>query len=185
MSVKWTLRGTSQCPRYQKSYSNAWKPKNCSKCDFEIGGRHVPKAKRVKSDCPQPVVIVKSPEMNIYSVKLTPWENRIFVMKSTTGDSVCHHKKCKKNRAVHRISPVSTYLLWKNLWSISLQKISVSRYLIVQVWCIYQESAVWTVDSIWGFSSPGSNFGRILCSLHQPLTKQSDWVLSLWETFLW
>ena len=108
MSGKWTSRGTSQCPRCAESYSNAWKPKNCKNCNFEIGGNYVPKAKKRKVAAPQSVLVVDSSQIKIFSVKLNYRESRTFVVKSGENELVCHHKKCKDRRAVHMASNLTS-----------------------------------------------------------------------------
>ena len=86
MTGKWTSRGTSQCPRCAESYSNAWKPKNCKNCNFEIGGNYVPKAKKRKVASPQSVLVVDSSQIKIFSVKLNYRESRTFVVKSSENE---------------------------------------------------------------------------------------------------
>jgi len=108
LKSKWTGRGTGHFPRCHNSYSNAWKPKTCSNCDYEIGGKYVPKTttgrKKRKLEWPESVLVLDSQLMRIYSVKLDHRSNRVFVVKDNTN--VCHHEKCKESRAVHMASAV-------------------------------------------------------------------------------
>jgi hypothetical protein len=89
------------------SYSTAWKPKNCKRCRFEIGGTFVPKEKRTKTTSPDGAVIVATSAdgvAKIISVKANYRENRVFVV--VDGDlSLCHHEKCKEARSVFMVSP--------------------------------------------------------------------------------
>ena len=87
------------------SYSNAWKPKHCQKCSFEIGGSYVLKPKKQKLHVPSEkcVVIVVSEDMKISSVELSYRHNRVFVVQDG-ANFVCHSEKCKEKRAVHMAS---------------------------------------------------------------------------------
>ena len=89
-ATKWTGRGTGHCPRCTKSYSNAWKPKTCSECNYEIGGKYVPNttSKKRKLEWPESVPVVDSQLVRIYSVKLDHRTNRVFVLKDDTMLSV-------------------------------------------------------------------------------------------------
>ena len=82
-------------------YYNAWKPKNCKECGFEIGVSYVPKSKTPRLESPDGCVrIVESNDIEIFSVKLSYRDNRTIVVKTKT-DVVCHHEKRKEKRAVH------------------------------------------------------------------------------------
>ena len=87
---------------------NAWKPKHCQKCSFEIGGSYVPKPKKqklhVSSD--KCVVVVDSADLKIFSVQLSYKHNRVFVVQDG-ANFVCHYEKCKEKRAVHMASEVT------------------------------------------------------------------------------
>ncbi|CAB3980740.1 Hypothetical predicted protein [Paramuricea clavata] len=75
---KWTARGQVSCPQCSLSYSTAWKPKNCKRCRFEIGGTFVPKDKRKKTTSPDAAVIVATSAdgvAKIISVKANYREN--------------------------------------------------------------------------------------------------------------
>ena len=82
LSAKWAARGTSHCPKCRFPHSNAWTPKNCSYCScmFEIGGKYVPKPKKLKVDYPQSVVVVDCSQMKLLSVKLNSSAKRTLVV---------------------------------------------------------------------------------------------------------
>lgn len=65
-----------------------------------------PKKQKVQENSTKCVLIVDGDtELKIFSVKLSPRHNHVFVVQ--TGDSfVCHSEKCKEKRAVHIASTV-------------------------------------------------------------------------------
>ena len=65
-----------------------------------------PKKQKVQEHSTKCVLIVDGgTEIKIFSVKLSPRHNHVFVVQ--TGDSfVCHSEKCKEKRAVHIASTV-------------------------------------------------------------------------------
>lgn len=67
----------------------------------------MPNTKKPRLDSPDGCVrIVESHDVDLYSVKLSYRDNRTIVVKTKT-DVLCHHKKCKENRAVHMASTTS------------------------------------------------------------------------------
>ena len=81
--------------------------KKLPKCGFEIGGKHEPKQKKLKSDTDSPscVLIVESSQLKLYSVQINSKHNRVFVVQCNS-DFVCHSEKCKEKRAVHVASDI-------------------------------------------------------------------------------
>ena len=81
--------------------------KKLPKCGFEIGGKHEPKQKKLKSDTDSPscVLIVESSQLKLYSVQINSKHNRVFVVQ-WNSDFVCHSEKCKEKRAAHVASEI-------------------------------------------------------------------------------
>lgn len=67
----------------------------------------MPKSKKPRLDSTDTCVrIVEGSEIEVFSVKLSYWDNRTVVVKSK-NDVACHHQKCKEKRAVHIASNTS------------------------------------------------------------------------------
>lgn len=97
----WTSRGTGKCPNINCSnvYRNAWKPKTCSSCGFEIGGSYIPKPKKAKLQNPDCVSLFEHHDGHVYSAKTSPKGDRCFVSCNKNA-FMCHNEKCKQSRAI-------------------------------------------------------------------------------------
>ena len=97
-------RGKGACSSCHTEYANRTKPKFCE-CGYELGGNFVPKAKKKKEKpCPPSVEIWKFENRSFYSVKLTPGDDRNFVLTESDNQSICYQPDCKKARSSVRIS---------------------------------------------------------------------------------
>ena len=96
----WSSRGQGSCPKCSTSYSSRWKPANCSKCGFELGGS-APVSKAEKMCCP-PAVNIGS---GLNSIRTSSRDDRCF-MYSESGHElwICLHSDCKDVRAVYVLS---------------------------------------------------------------------------------
>lgn len=89
--ASWSGRGQGSCPRCSTSYSSRWKPANCSKWGFKLGGS-APVAKAQKMCCP-PAVNIGS---GLYSIRTSSRDNRCFVFSESGHEFwICLHSDCK------------------------------------------------------------------------------------------
>ena len=94
-------RGKGSCPKCRAPYVNRYKPKVCSKCDFEIGGSYVPKLKGVSvSSAPASTIVAENESTKIYSVQTTTRNNRCFVTVENNM-VMCHNGTCKETRSLY------------------------------------------------------------------------------------
>ena len=93
-----TRRGFGSCPQCHHQYSTHWKPKECVNCGFELGGNQHAAAKKVKSCCPDAVLVYQSATEKIFSAKTSSRDDRCFVQQE--GETwFCSHNDCKNTRA--------------------------------------------------------------------------------------
>ena len=163
-------KGTNQRPRcavssYHMSSSYAWKPKNRKSCSFEIGGNYVPKARKVKVDSPQSVLIVDSTQIKIFSVKLNYRDSRTFVAKSGGNNLVCHHKKCKDSQTIHvpSNSPSSFSCGHTEALNSSLQPPSAKNLTPNNIAAVYKYDSP-TREQLTKLSNPPEDFRHARCS---------------------
>ena len=94
----WSSRAQGACPNCSTTYSSRWKPSNCSKCGFELGGS-APVSKAQKMCCP--------PALNIcgglYSIRTSSTDDRCLVY-SENNLWICLHPDCKGVRAAYVLS---------------------------------------------------------------------------------
>ena len=84
----WSGRGQGTCPKCSTTYSSRWKPANCPKCGFELGGSaSVAKAQMC---CPPAVNICGA----LYSIRTSLRDNRCLVY-SENNLWICLHSDCK------------------------------------------------------------------------------------------
>ena len=85
--LNWSNRGQGSCPQCRSPYSSRWKPPNCSKCGYELGGSA--SAKVTKLSCPLAVSV----HVELFSSRTSPRDDRCFVLKE--GDFwICLHTEC-------------------------------------------------------------------------------------------
>lgn len=102
----WTSRGTGSCPKCSEVFSTRWKPENCAKCDFPLGGVRQPSTKKKKMNCPNAVLISQTVKETIYSVKTSTRDDRCIVVQKD-GSFFCAHEGCKTSRATFLSSNLS------------------------------------------------------------------------------
>ena len=85
----WSGRGQGACPNCSTTYSSRWKPANCPKCGFELGGS-APVAKAQKMCCPPAVNICGA----LYSIRTSLRDDRCLVY-SENNLWICLHSDCK------------------------------------------------------------------------------------------
>ena len=91
----WSGRGQGACPKCSTTYSSRWKPANCPKCGFELGGS-APVAKAQKMCCPPAVNICGA----LYSIRTSSRDDRCLVY-SENNLWICLHSDCKDVRAAY------------------------------------------------------------------------------------
>ena len=91
----WSGRGQGACPNCSTTYSSRWKPANCPKCGFELGGS-APVAKAQKMCCPPAVNICGA----LYSIRTSSRDDRCLVY-SENNLWICLHSDCKDVRAAY------------------------------------------------------------------------------------
>ena len=91
----WSGRGQGTCPKCSTTYSSRWKPANCPKCGFELGGS-APVAKAQKMCCPPAVNICGA----LYSIRTSSRDDRCLVY-SEKNLWICLHSDCKDVRAAY------------------------------------------------------------------------------------
>ena len=91
----WSGRGQGACPNCSTTYSSTWKPSNCSKCGFELGGS-APVSKAQKMCCPSAVNIC----CWLYSIRTSSRDDRCLVY-SENNLWICLHPDCKDVRAAY------------------------------------------------------------------------------------
>ena len=91
----WSGRGQGACPKCSTTYSSRWKPANCPKCGFELGGS-APVAKAQKICCPPAVNICGA----LYSIRTSSRDDRCLVY-SENNLWICLHSDCKDVRAAY------------------------------------------------------------------------------------
>ena len=89
-------RGSGNCSNCCNLYYNKYKPSNCGKCNFFIGGSYVAKSKKQKVDIPEAVQISE----NIFSIRTTYRNDRCFVSRNDEGHWICLYHTCKEKRAM-------------------------------------------------------------------------------------
>ena len=89
LMATWSGRGQGACPNYSTTYSSRWKPSNCSKCGFELGGS-APVSKAQKMCCPPAVNICGG----LYSIRTSSRDDRCLVY-SENNLWICLHPDCK------------------------------------------------------------------------------------------
>ena len=91
----WSGRGQGACPNCSATYSSRWKPSNCSKCGFELGGS-APVSKAQKMCCPSAVNICGG----LHSIRTSSRDDRCLVY-SENNLWICLHPDCKDVRAAY------------------------------------------------------------------------------------
>ena len=90
----WTGRGQGACPNCSTTYSSRWKPSNCSKCGFELGGS--PSAPKAQMGCPPAVNLCGG----LYSIRTSSRDDRCLVY-TENNLWICLHPDCKDVRAAY------------------------------------------------------------------------------------
>ena len=91
----WSGRGQGACPNCSATYSSRWKPSNCSKCGFELGGS-APVSKAQKMCCPPAVNICGG----LHSIRTSSRDDCCLVY-SKNNLWICLHADCKDVQAAY------------------------------------------------------------------------------------
>ena len=84
LMATWSGRGQGACPNCSTTYSSRWKPSNCSKCGFELGGSATV-SKAQKMCCPPAVNICGG----LYSIRTSSRDDRCLVTAKITCGYAC------------------------------------------------------------------------------------------------